>query len=131
MHLVLSQGYPQVLFTLLQSQTLNGVGRGAGGQSPPSLAPQHPRQPAVASNSWIDTPGCTVPRSLPGLGSWGSQGGSRPRQVPGRVVWRPLRLQAGAGGGEKGGPGALSLHRSHKSSPGGHWGSQEITLMQE
>lgn len=91
-----SQEHPQVLSTLIQSQTLHGVGGGEG-QSPLSLAPQSLMQPAVASNSWVHTPGCTVPRPLPGLGSWGGEGRSGPRQVPGRAVWQLMRLGGGRG----------------------------------
>lgn len=65
MCLVPSQERSQVLFILIQSRALNGVG-GRGGHSLPSPALQSPMQPAVASNSWIHTPGCTVPRPLPG-----------------------------------------------------------------
>lgn len=59
-----SQGCSQVLFPLIQSQALNRMG--GGGQNFPSRALQSPMQPAVASNSWIHTPGCMVPRPLPG-----------------------------------------------------------------
>lgn len=101
-----ARNVPQVLFTLIQSQALNGVGEGRTH----SLPSQSLMQPAVASSSWIHTPGCMVPRPLPGLGSWGGPG---PGQVPGRTIPQLLRWGGGVGrsvgGRREASPGAPGL----------------------
>lgn len=114
-----------VLSMFIQSQTLHGVGGGEG-QSQLSLSPQSLMQPAVASNSWIHTPGCPVPRPLPGLGSWGGEGRSGPWQVPGRAVWQLMRLRGGRGG--EGRPGEHSASPRAQVFPGGQWDSGNHTL---